>query len=184
MPWKTEKYVLCAFKVKNDKDLNINRDVVFSTGYLLDNNWQITRDITKAFVYEAYKDEFNDYYAQPRVSILYNGYFIQTIKYDKAQEWLNQHPLPRKRIDKMIRQIVYKKYNERCAYCGCELKYEEMQVEKWVNLEDVAEHLSISQDTVRTWIKEGKLPVYRAGKRYKFKISEVDEWVRKGKIQE
>ena len=31
-------------------------------------------------------------------------------------------------------------------------EYEEMQVEKWVNLEDVAEHLSISQDTVRTWI--------------------------------
>ena len=63
-------------------------------------------------------------------------------------------------------------------------EYEEQQVEKWVNLEDVAEHLSISQDTVRTWIKEGKLPVYRAGKRYKFKISEVDEWVREGKIQE
>lgn len=36
-------------------------------------------------------------------------------------------------------------------------EYEEMQVEKWVNLEDIAEHLSISQDTVRTWIKEGKL---------------------------
>ena len=60
-------------------------------------------------------------------------------------------------------------------------EYEEMQVEKWVNLEDIAEHLSISQDTVRTWIKEGKLPVYRAGKRYKFKISEVDEWVREGR---
>ena len=61
-------------------------------------------------------------------------------------------------------------------------EYEEMQVEKWVNLEDVAKHLSISQDTVRTWIKEGKLPYYRAGKRYKFKISEVDEWLRDGKI--
>lgn len=56
--------------------------------------------------------------------------------------------------------------------------------EKWVNLEDIAEHLSLSTDTVRTWVKEGKLPVYRAGKRYKFKISEVDEWVRKGKIKE
>lgn len=33
-------------------------------------------------------------------------------------------------------------------------EYEEMQVEKWVNLEDIAEHLSISQDTVRTWIKK------------------------------
>lgn len=56
--------------------------------------------------------------------------------------------------------------------------------EKWVNLEDIAGHLSLSIDTVRAWVKEGKLPVYRAGKRYKFKISEVDEWVREGKIKE
>ena len=63
-------------------------------------------------------------------------------------------------------------------------EYEEMNVEKWVNLEDVAVHLSLSQDTVRTWIKEGKLPFYKAGKRDKFKISEVDEWVRTGKITE
>lgn len=52
------------------------------------------------------------------------------------------------------------------------------------NIPQVAEHLSLSQDTVRSWIKEGKLPVYKAGKRYKFKISEVDEWVREGKIKE
>lgn len=57
-------------------------------------------------------------------------------------------------------------------------------VEKWVNLEDIAEHLSVSKDTIRAWLKEGKLPVYRAGKRYKFKISEVDAWVRQGRIQE
>lgn len=57
-------------------------------------------------------------------------------------------------------------------------------VEKWVNLEDIAEHLSVSKDTIRAWMKEGKLPVYRAGKRYKFKISEVDAWVRQGRIQE
>ena len=63
-------------------------------------------------------------------------------------------------------------------------EYEEMNVEKWVNLEDVAVHLSLSQDTVRTWINEGKLPFYKAGKRCQFKISEVDEWVRTGKIKE
>ena len=56
--------------------------------------------------------------------------------------------------------------------------------EKWVNLEDIAIHLSVSEDTVRTWIKSGKLPFSRAGKRYKFKISEVDEWVRQGKIKD
>ena len=60
----------------------------------------------------------------------------------------------------------------------------EQMPEKWVNLEDIAEHLSVSTDTVRTCIKNGKLPFYRAGKRYKFKISEVDEWLRSGKITE
>ena len=63
-------------------------------------------------------------------------------------------------------------------------EYEAMGVEKWVNLEDVAVHLSVSEDTVRTWIKDGKLPFYRAGKRYKFKISEVDEWLKSGRITE
>lgn len=58
----------------------------------------------------------------------------------------------------------------------------EQMPEKWVNLEDIAEHLSVSTDTVRTWIKNGNFPFYRAGKRYKFKISEVDEWLRSGKI--
>ena len=34
-----------------------------------------------------------------------------------------------------------------------EREHEEITVEKWVNLKDIAKHLSISQDTVRTWIK-------------------------------
>lgn len=57
-------------------------------------------------------------------------------------------------------------------------EYESMQVEKWVNLEDVADYLRITQDTARTWAREGRIPAYKVGKRYKFKISEVDEWVR------
>ena len=56
--------------------------------------------------------------------------------------------------------------------------------EKWVNLEDIAEYLSVSKDTVRTWMREGKLPINKAGKRYKFKISEIDDWVRDGRIKE
>ena len=37
---------------------------------------------------------------------------------------------------------------------------ENVTPEKWVNLEDIAAHLSVSEDTVRTWVKEGKLPAY------------------------
>ena len=57
-------------------------------------------------------------------------------------------------------------------------------LERWVNLEEVANYLSVSKDTIRTWIKQGKIPFYRAGKMYKFKISEIDEYVRNGKITE
>lgn len=57
-------------------------------------------------------------------------------------------------------------------------------LERWVNLEEVANYLSVSKDTIRAWIKQEKIPFYRAGKMYKFKISEIDEYVRNGKITE
>ena len=57
------------------------------------------------------------------------------------------------------------------------IEYVNDATEKWVHIEDVAEHLSISLDTARTWLRDGKLPAYKVGKRYKFKLSEVDAWV-------
>ena len=56
--------------------------------------------------------------------------------------------------------------------------------EKWVNLDDVAAHLSVSQDTIRNWIKSGKIPYCKAGRAYKFRLSEVNQWLRDGKITE
>lgn len=34
-----------------------------------------------------------------------------------------------KAISKRIRQQLYEKYNHRCAYCGCNLEYKDMQVD-------------------------------------------------------
>ena len=56
--------------------------------------------------------------------------------------------------------------------------------DKWFNIEHIADYLSITEDTARTWVREGKLPAYKVGKRYKFKLSEIDEWVRTGKIRD
>ena len=56
--------------------------------------------------------------------------------------------------------------------------------DKWFNIEDIAKYLSITEDTARTWVREGKLPACKVGKRYKCKWSEVDEWVRSGRINE
>lgn len=37
--------------------------------------------------------------------------------------------MKRKPIPQEIRRQVYEKCNGHCAYCGCELKYEDMQVD-------------------------------------------------------
>ena len=61
-------------------------------------------------------------------------------------------------------------------------KEQELDNEKWVNIEDVAEHLSVTPDTVRTWVRSGKLPANKVGKRYKFRLSEIDKLVLEGNL--
>lgn len=56
--------------------------------------------------------------------------------------------------------------------------------EKWSSLEEIAEHIGVSKDTIRNWIKKDVIPHRRIGKQYKFKISEIDEWVDSGKSAE
>jgi excisionase family DNA binding protein len=49
--------------------------------------------------------------------------------------------------------------------------------EKWSSLDEIAEHLGISTDTIRIWIKKDTIPYYRVGRQFKFRISQIDEWV-------
>jgi excisionase family DNA binding protein len=53
--------------------------------------------------------------------------------------------------------------------------------EKWANLEEVAKHLGVTKDTIRNWIKKSDIPAHKIGRQWKFKLSEVDEWVKSGK---
>lgn len=58
------------------------------------------------------------------------------------------------------------------------------QEEKWSSLDETAEHVGVSKDTVRNWIKKGNIPAHKVGRLWKFKLSEVDEWIRSGKSAE
>ncbi|MCJ7855412.1 helix-turn-helix domain-containing protein [Lachnospiraceae bacterium NSJ-143] len=54
--------------------------------------------------------------------------------------------------------------------------------DKWVSIEFAADYLDVSQDTIRNWIKkESGIPAHKIGKQWKFKFSELDEWVKSGK---
>jgi excisionase family DNA binding protein len=54
------------------------------------------------------------------------------------------------------------------------------QPERWLSVVEIAEHLGISKETVYRWLDKGKIPSNKVGKQWKFKISEVDEWVKSG----
>lgn len=57
-----------------------------------------------------------------------------------------------------------------------------MQVnDKWIGIEQAADYLDIKVVTLRKWIKEEKVPCHKVGKLWKFKISELDTWVKSGK---
>jgi len=53
--------------------------------------------------------------------------------------------------------------------------------EKWSSLEEVAEHIGVNKDTIRNWIKKEAIPAHKIGKLWKFRLSEIDEWVKSGK---
>ena len=52
--------------------------------------------------------------------------------------------------------------------------------EQWVDIDDVSAHLKVNKETVRRWIKTQDFPSHRAGNLLRFKLSEVDAWVRQG----
>ena len=53
--------------------------------------------------------------------------------------------------------------------------------ERWANLEETAEYLGVNKDTIRNWIKKNNMPAHKIGRQWKFKLSEVDDWVKSGK---
>lgn len=57
-------------------------------------------------------------------------------------------------------------------------------IENWSTLKEIQEHLGIGRETVLQWIAKRNLPAYKVGRLWKFKISEVDEWVRSGGADE
>ena len=52
--------------------------------------------------------------------------------------------------------------------------------EKWSTLKEVQEHLGVGRETILHWISLRGMPAYKVGRLWKFKLSEVDDWVRSG----
>ncbi len=48
---------------------------------------------------------------------------------------------------------------------------------RFLTVEDIARDLSIAEDTVRSWIREKKLPAYRVGREYRIMIVDYERFL-------
>ncbi|MCR4585593.1 MAG: helix-turn-helix domain-containing protein [Lachnospiraceae bacterium] len=55
--------------------------------------------------------------------------------------------------------------------------------ENYINLEEAAVYLGVKPATLRSWIKDpdNEVPAHKVGRMWKFKRSEIDEWINSGK---
>ena len=56
----------------------------------------------------------------------------------------------------------------------------DQNIEKWSSMDTITDYLGVSRETVLQWINTRKMPAHKVGRLWKFKISEVDEWIRSG----
>ena len=54
-------------------------------------------------------------------------------------------------------------------------------VNRWLSVDEIAEHLGVKKDTIYKWVRTTDIPYHKVGKLLKFQISEIDKWVRAGK---
>ena len=61
-------------------------------------------------------------------------------------------------------------------------KMADVNLDKWINIDEAAEYLGVKTGTILGWIRNNKgVPAHKIGKQWKFKCSELDAWVKSGK---
>lgn len=56
--------------------------------------------------------------------------------------------------------------------------------DRWLSVQEIAKYLGISKETVYRWLDSEKIPAHKIGRQWKFKTSEVDNWVKSGEASE
>ena len=56
--------------------------------------------------------------------------------------------------------------------------------DRYYSMPEICKYLGISRDTALRWIATKNMPAHKVGRLWKFKVSEVDAWVKAGKAAE
>ena len=53
-------------------------------------------------------------------------------------------------------------------------------IERWYSMKEITEYLGGRRDIKLIWIEKREMPAAKIGRLWKFKISEVDAWMKSG----
>ncbi len=56
--------------------------------------------------------------------------------------------------------------------------------DRYYSMPEICKYLDISRDSALKWIANKGMPAYKVGKKWKFKLSEIDAWVSNGQAKE
>lgn len=78
----------------------------------------------------------------------------------------------------IVRFVVYCRKHEKRGAIMAEIE------DRYCSMPEIMKYLGISRDTALRWIATKDMPAHKVGKKWKFKVSEIDEWVNSGKAEE
>jgi excisionase family DNA binding protein len=53
-------------------------------------------------------------------------------------------------------------------------------VDRWLSVEEIAKYLGVSKESIYRWLESKKMPAHKVGRQWKFKLTEIDSWVKDG----
>ena len=61
--------------------------------------------------------------------------------------------------------------------------YDPLRPERLLRINDVADRLAVSRDTVYRLVRSGELVALRVGERLRFRVSDLEDYLQRGKEQ-
>ncbi|WP_227869700.1 methylation-associated defense system helix-turn-helix domain-containing protein MAD1 [Undibacterium parvum] len=55
-----------------------------------------------------------------------------------------------------------------------------VMLDRWLSVEEIADYLGVSKDSIYAWIAKKNMPAHRVGRFWKFQRADVDAWVKSG----
>lgn len=55
---------------------------------------------------------------------------------------------------------------------------------RYLSIEELAQYISVSPNTIRSWVWQRKIPCFKAGRLVRFDKVEIDNWLKDNRVKQ